>query len=221
MTVLLALCPLVVEATDGLSDRPSDNAGARVWVWRRLEESGRVGVTEAARVFEAAASLSGSSGAAGGGDQRTAAGALTGAGAAGGAASGGGQEQHGRGHGDDEKGGWDRLAASADCYNFARETGIITAGELFLGATTTGGGRDGGVKGQGRTSGKKRKASASASSSAAPAAGEVGASPTQPRVLRSLAGEVERFGKFLEDFSFQSLVGEGDGGEISGGGDGG
>ncbi|CAM9966185.1 unnamed protein product, partial [Laminaria digitata] len=50
MTVLLALCPLVVGDPGYL---PPDNEGARAWVWRRMRKSGRGGgVTEAVRVFE-------------------------------------------------------------------------------------------------------------------------------------------------------------------------
>lgn len=49
MTVLLALCPLIVGDPGYL---PADNEGARVWVWRRMMKSGRGGVTEAVRVFE-------------------------------------------------------------------------------------------------------------------------------------------------------------------------
>ena len=49
MTVLLALCPLIVGDPGYL---PADNEGARVWVWRRMRKSGRGRVTEAVRVFE-------------------------------------------------------------------------------------------------------------------------------------------------------------------------
>lgn len=223
MTVLLALCPLVVEATDGLRDRPSDSDGARAWVWRRLEESGRGGVTEAVRVFEDAASRSSAAVAGGGGGG----GGLGGSGGFGGesapgAGAGGGEGQGKHAH-DAEKDGWDRVATSADCYNFARETGIITAGELFLGsAPAGGGGGGGGNQGSGRASGKKRKASSVPSVGGGAAGGGGGDDPaddartspaTQPRVLRSLAGVVERFGEFLEGLPFQSLVGEGENGQ--------
>eukprot|EP00903_Cladosiphon_okamuranus_P011333 g10683.t1 len=197
MTVLLALCPLVVETTDNLRDRPSDNDGARAWVWRRLEESGRGGVTDAVRVFEGAASRSrASAGGVGGGDEKR-------------------QAKLTR---DDEKDGWDRVATSADCYNFVRETGIMTADELFLGAAPSGGGGGGGggSQGKGRALGKKRKASSVSSDGRDGGPDGVGggeesgtSSAAEPRVLRSLASVVERFGVFLEYFPFQSLVGEG------------
>lgn len=51
MAVLLALCPLII-GTPG-DDLPSDEEGTRIWVWRRLRASGRGGVTDAVRVFEA------------------------------------------------------------------------------------------------------------------------------------------------------------------------
>lgn len=196
MTVLLALCPLVVETTDNLRDRPSDNEGARAWVWRRLEESGRGGVTDAVRVFEGAASRSpGSAGGGGGG--------------------GGGEKRQAKHAHNDEKEEWDRVATSADCYNFVRETGIITAGELFLGAAPSGN-SGGDSQGKGQASGKKRKASFVSSDGGdngpdgVGGGEESGTSPVaQPRVLRSLASVVERFGMSLEDFPFQSLVGEG------------
>lgn len=52
MTVLLALCPLVV-GTPGLPPPPSEE-GTREWIWQRLNEAGGGGVTEAVRVFESA-----------------------------------------------------------------------------------------------------------------------------------------------------------------------
>lgn len=117
----------------------------------------------------------------------------------------------------DQRSEWDRVATSADCYNFGRETGIITADELFLGVkgsevVAPGGSSeheraDGGGQGKGRASGKKRKVSSPRSGGVAAAdGGDTSAAP--PRVLRSLAGIVERFGKYLEEFPFQSLVGE-------------
>ena len=123
-----------------------------------------------------------------------------------------------RERGRDQKSEWDRVATSADCYNFGRETGIITADELFLGAkvehTAPGGGdggeherAEGGGQGKGQASGKKRKLSSPRSRGGAEAE-EGGMSAAPPRVLRSLAGIVERFGKYLEEFPFQSLVGE-------------
>lgn len=123
-----------------------------------------------------------------------------------------------RGRERDQRSEWDRVATSADCYNFGRETGIITADELFLGVkggedVAPGGGSgeheraDGGGQGKGRASGKKRKVSSPRSGGVAEAdEGDTSAAP--PRVLRSLAGIVERFGKYLEEFPFQSLVGE-------------
>lgn len=50
MAVLQALSPLIVDF-DGLGQH-SDEEGARLWVWRRLQQSGRSGVSEAVRVFE-------------------------------------------------------------------------------------------------------------------------------------------------------------------------
>lgn len=209
MTVLLALCPLVVEAADDLDARPSDNDGARTWVWRHLEKSRRGGVAEAVRVFEGSAartqasSAPGGSGSGGVGSSNT-------FGSDHPSRAGGGW--HGQYGGD--KGEWDRIATSVDCYNFVRETKIMTAGELFLGpAAGTGcSGSDGGHR-RGQSSGEKRKASSSAGGGAVAdgrdnSEEETRTSPTQPRVLRSLARVVERFGKFLEDFPFQSLVGE-------------
>lgn len=220
MAVLLALCPLVVEAADDLDARPADTDGARSWVWGHLEKSGRGGVAEAVRVFEssggaarsqAASSPPGGRGGGGFGGSDTFGGDhLSGAG-------GGGREQHGC-----DKTEWDRIATSADCYNFARETKIITAGELFLGsASGKGGGASGSSssssdssQGSGRASGEKRKASESSAAGGAAAGGGEGSgeetktSSTQPRVLRSLARAVERFGKFLENFPVQSLVGD-------------
>lgn len=210
MTVILALCPLVVEAADDLDTRPSDNDGARTWVWRHLEKSGRGGVAEAVRVFESSAARSqavpGGSGSDGFGSANTIRGDHPpGAGR-------NGHEQHGG-----DKREWNRIATSADCYNFARETKIITAGELFLGSASAKSGSSNSTnsrQGTGRASGEKRKASSSARGGSAAerdgdASGEeTKTSPTQPCVLRSLARVVERFGKFLEDFPFQSLVGE-------------
>ncbi|CAM9975090.1 unnamed protein product, partial [Ectocarpus sp. 8 AP-2014] len=112
---------------------------------------------------------------------------------------------------------WDRIATAADCYNFARDTGITTAAELFLGAAKRGGGGDGGVGGtsqkKSQSSGKKRKASSAREDAAADGSGggdssSYGSEAAEPLVVRSLAGVVERFGKFLEDFPFQSLAGE-------------
>eukprot|EP00752_Nemacystus_decipiens_P003549 g3275.t1 len=216
MTVLLALCPLVVEITDNLRDRPSDSDGARAWVWRRLEESGRGGVTDAVRVFEGGPAYSGSF-------------ASLARAAGGGGRSGGGEGQEKHGH-DDEKDEWDRVATSADCYTFVRETGIITAGELFLGAAPPAvngsGGGGGGSQGKDRASGKKREAPSVSSNDGGDAAATSGrggrgdearASPAaQPRVLRSLAVVMERFGMFLEDFPARSIVGEGEKDEDSG-----
>ena len=203
MTVLLALCPLVVETADNLRDRPSDSDGARAWVWRRLDGSGRGGVAEAVRVFE-------------GGARRSRASSASAAGGGGGAER---REKHAAAV-DDEKDEWDRVATSADCYNFVRETGIITAGELFLGAAPPSDNGGDGSQAKGRASGKKRKAASVSldggddATTAAAAAGPVDEARTfpaaQPRVLRSLAGVVERFGMFLEGFPFQSLVGEGE-----------
>lgn len=208
MTVLLALCPLVVEAADDLDARPSDNDGARTWVWRHLEKSGRGGVAEAVRVFESSAARTQTSSAPGG----------CGSGGVGSSntfgsdhpsgARGGWPEQHGG-----DKIEWDRIATSVDCYNFVRETNIITAEELFLGSAAgkTGGS---GRQGRGQASGEKRKTSPSSAGGGAAAGGgdssdeETRTSQTKPRVLRSLAKVVERFGKFLEVFPFQSLVGE-------------
>lgn len=210
MTVLLALCPLVVEASSDSDDPnappPSDNEGTRTWVWLRLKESGRGGVSEAVRVFESSVSqgLAACSSAAGvidgaaasveGGDPQATEIAACGAGA---------DEQRY----DAKKSEWDQIATSADCYNFARETGIITAGELFLGKTVGDGNIGGGSGSQGekRASTKKRKAS--------PTVGagddmETTTRTTRPQVLRSIAGVMEGFGAFLEDFSFQTLVGE-------------
>ncbi|CAM9272339.1 unnamed protein product [Hapterophycus canaliculatus] len=232
MTVLLALCPLVVEASfdsdDPNASPPSDNEGTRTWVWLRLKESGRGGVSEAVRVFESSVSQGraifsspacvtdgGSSSAAsvGGGDPAAAEAAERGV--------GGDEQRH-----DAEKSEWDQIATSADCYNFVRETGIITAGELFLGKTvgdgnSSGGSGSGGGEGQDRASSKKRKVSytGGGKASAAAAGGGGGESDagddmqattttTRPHVLRSLARVMERFGAFLEDFSFQTLVGE-------------
>lgn len=101
------------------------------------------------------------------------------------------------------------MATTIDCYNFARETGIITTDELFLGANgdETGGQEGaGGSPESGRASGKKRKASSSGDGRVGPG---VSTSNAPPRVLRSLAGVVDRFGAFLEGFPFQSLVGTG------------
>ena len=122
-----------------------------------------------------------------------------------------------RGRERDQRGEWDCVATSADCYNFARETGIITADELFLGVEGgedvapggEGGGdhemaEDGG-QGKGRASGKKRKASSPRSGGVAEAEGATSAAP--PRMLGSIAGIIARFGKYLEEFPFQSLVG--------------
>ncbi|CAM9566377.1 unnamed protein product, partial [Ectocarpus sp. 13 AM-2016] len=216
MTVLLALCPLVVETFDGLDETPSENDGARTWVWRRLEESGRAGITEAVRVFESSASQSQafSSAAVGGGGFK---------------AIGGEQGAELR---ENETMEWDRIATAADCYNFARDTGIITAAELFLGAAKFGGGGDDGGVGdtsqkKSQSSGKKRKASSAREDAAADGIGggdssSYGSEAAEPRVVRSLAGVVERFGKFLEDFPFQSLAGEeerdGDAGVVQRGG---
>lgn len=215
MTVLLALCPLVVETFDGLDETPSEHDGARTWVWRRLEESGRAGITEAVRVFESSASQSQafSSAAVGGGGFK---------------AIGGEQGAELR---ENEAMEWDRIATAADCYNFARDTGIITAAELFLGAAKRGGGGDGGGGGtsqkKSQSSGKKRKASSAREDAAADGSGggdssSYSSEAAEPRVVRSLAGVVERFGKFLEDFPFQSLAGEeerdGDAGVVQRGG---
>lgn len=198
MTVLLALCPLVVETFDGLDETPSENEGARIWVWRRLEESGRAGITEAVRVFESSASQS----------QAFSPATVGGSGFK---AIGGEQGAELR---ENETMEWDRIATAADCYNFARDTGIITAAELFLGAAKVSGG--GTSQGKSQASGKKRKASSAREDAAADGSGggdnsSYGSEATEPRVVRSLAGVVERFGKFLEDFPFQSLAREEEG----------
>lgn len=125
------------------------------------------------------------------------------------------------------------MATAADCYKFSCETGVIRADELFLGveggqgisreegdAESSGDG-GGSQKKNIRAAGKKRKAASGAQESDSPdsAVGDVGTSEesgtvsaaTSPRVLRSLASIVERFGNFLNDFPFQSLAGgEGD-----------
>ena len=132
----------------------------------------------------------------------------------------------------DEQHEWDCVATSADCYNFGRDTRIITADEMFLGVEggenaapgyederEKGTGKDQG-RGKGRASGKKRKASSPRSGGAEEAEGVVSAA-APPRLFHSLARIIERFGKYLEEFPFQSLVGEVEGrGSASGATDG-
>lgn len=216
VTVLLALCPLVVEEScdsdDPNAPPPSDNEGTRTWVWLRLKESGRGGVSEAVRVFESSVSQCRSAFSSAADDVDGGGGSAAGVGggeppAAGAAAGGveGDDQRH-----DAEKSEWDQIATSADCYNFARETGVITAGELFL-EKTAGDGNSGGGSGNGGSHGKKRASSKKRKASSTAEAGDDAESETRatrPQVLRSLAGVMERFGAFLEDFTFQSLVGE-------------
>lgn len=232
MTVLLALCPLVVEVlldSDDPASRPtSDTEGTRTWVWRRLKDSGRDGVSEAVRVFESSVSLGAvavdNSAAVIVGSRRGKAPEIGSGGRAAAAAASSHRMALDDHHHDAEKMEWDQIATSADCYNFARETGIITAGELFLGQQTVDGSSSGGNssgkesserRGKGRASGKKRKAGSIGEGSAAAAGADdeddvAQDATTRPQVLRSLAGVMERFGAFLEAFPFQTLVGQGE-----------
>lgn len=108
------------------------------------------------------------------------------------------------------------MATTADCYQFACETGVITADELFLQQISDLnegppiGSQDGNSRGRGAS--KKRKVCSDGEAG-------VGTDSTPPRVLRSLVAVVERYGKFLQYFPFQSLVdGTQDGGGLAKGG---
>lgn len=188
MAVLLALCPLVV-GTPGLTP-PGAEEGTRAWVWQRLRDSGGGGVSEAVRVFEIAPGplLSPLPVDVSGGSATPA----------------GGDRQR-----EQENTVWERVATAADCYAFACETGVIKPDEMFLGDIPSGDSDDESQDEQRRTSDKKRKASGGRGG-----AGHGGVTATPPRVLRSLAGIVERFGVFLRDFPFQTLV-TGEGGGVS------
>lgn len=186
MAVLLALCPLVV-ATPGLTP-PGAEEGTRAWVWQHLRDSGGGGVTEAVRVFEIAPGpvLS----------------VLPVDVSDGNATPTGGDRRR-----EQDSTVWERVATAADCYAFACETGVIKPDEMFLGDIPSGDSDDEGQDEQRSTSGKKRKPSGGRGG-----AGYGGVTATPPRILRSLAGLLERSGVFLRDFSFQSLVMGADGG---------
>lgn len=106
----------------------------------------------------------------------------------------------------------ERIATAADCYQFACETRVITPDELFLQTSSLissdrARAQDGKLGGGGFS--KKRKAGGNGD--------EKVTGSTPPRVLRSLAMVMERYGKFLRCFPFQSLVGgDGDAGKFSG-----
>lgn len=210
MTVLLALCPLVVGKRG--HPTPSSEEGTRTWIWQRLAEAGGRGVTEAVRVFETAPvtgnvlpdrdrpSSSGSEAR----STTTTAGFPSGVGEK----VSGGQEV--------EREKCERVATIADCYQFACETGVITPDELFL--RDTGGNVEvtaDAVRGKSKPgASKKRKATVGVGAEGGDNE-EMGAAretTTPPRILRSLAAVVKCFGKFLEIFPVQSLVaGERDG----------
>lgn len=202
MAVLLALCPLVV-GTPGLTP-PSAEEGTRAWVWQRLRDSGGGGVTEAVRVFETApgpllpplpVDVSGGSGTPVEGDRQT-------------------REQ-------DNNSVWERAATAADCYAFACETGVIRPDEMFLGDTPGdegGGDADQDRGGQRSASGKKKRKASGRHGGDGGAGHSSGVASTPPRVLRSLAVIVERFGTFLREYPFQSLVAVEDCGRSAAGG---
>lgn len=101
------------------------------------------------------------------------------------------------------------IATAADCYQFACETGVITPDELFLQSSSLTSSGDCTSDQEGKSAGggssKKRKVGDNQD--------EQGMGSTPPRVLRSLAVVMERYGKFLRYFPFQSLVdGDDDGG---------
>lgn len=119
---------------------------------------------------------------------------------------------------------WDIVATSADCYKFACETGIITADELFLGDRTNVPAMNeddepASSQETGRATGTKRKSAADGGGSSSNVCGPTGSedvnSASPPRVLRSLARIMERFGNFFGGFPFQSLTSEAS--DVSGG----
>lgn len=196
MTLLLALCPLVV-GKRGLPPPPPEE-GTRRWVLRRLAEARGegAGVAEAVRVFEGSA---------------VSVPATSGAGPAPGR-----QGLVGERYLASQADACAGVATAADCYAFACETGIITADELFLGhgvgeaGVTAGSGGSGGRASS--APGKKRKADG------AEGGGEAAGGCTMPRVLRSAAMVTERYGGYLESFPFQCLVDGDEAAEASGAG---
>lgn len=190
MTLLLALCPLLV-ATRGLPPPPPEE-GTRRWLWKRLAEVGgeSEGISDVVRVFENASGASPST--------------TTFVGDELGGSFGG-------------KGGCEAVATAADCYKFACETGIITPDELFLGDWVKAVAAAAGLESSGDGArhivpkGKKRKASESAPDSPgdgsrnAPGEGSGTGTPS-PRILRSIRLVADRYGKYLGHFPFEAIA---------------